>query len=147
VVGVEGGDDLAGLPVALARDSTLTGSGERLWTDSAVLSVVQWARDKKIGILGRECYGRQGPMRTNFECDWETDPAWREYESWEQFVSRAAQQAIGAIEAERSARPSTVSIGRLNTKYYLSSCTKCGYPFSRGAPDAAAASPSVRRRR
>ncbi len=87
-------------PAALRRHAHVAGNGELLWPLSVAADAARWAAGEANGIWGGEVYAPRGPFTAMMVREWRTEPDWSAGEPWADFVSRALEQTLMALEAE-----------------------------------------------
>jgi hypothetical protein len=74
------------------------GNGELFWPSNIGSKVAKVIADSGLGIYGGEVYVGRGRTWGNIELEWITDPGWLPGELWADFVRRALDQALAAVE-------------------------------------------------
>ena len=90
-------------PAALRRQAHVAGNGELLWPLSVAADAARWAAGQANGIWGGEVYAPRGPFTAMMIREWRTEPEWGAGEPWPQFVARALDQTLSALDAEGQA--------------------------------------------
>lgn len=88
-------------PPDLRRRAHVAGNGELLWPRSAAVDAAIWAAHEGHGIWGGEVFAPRGPFTAMMVREWRTEPEWSIREPWTQFVARALEQTLTALESER----------------------------------------------
>jgi hypothetical protein len=114
------------LPRDLRASAFVVENGEHLWRAEQAIEVADWLATQELGILGGEIYARHDVGWGTFVRDWLTEPMRRPHESWQAYVSRAKQQAVGMVLSNR--RPSTAAEAGADHLYFLAFSGEAAYP-------------------
>ena len=87
-------------PLDLRNLAHVAGNGELLWPRSAAVDAARWAAGEGYGMWGGEVFAPRGPFTAMLIHEWRTEPEWDTSEPWTEFVTRALEQTLGALETE-----------------------------------------------
>jgi hypothetical protein len=85
-------------PPDLRRFAHVAGNGELLWPRSAAVDAAGWAAGEGYGIWGGEVFSPRGPFTAMMIREWRTEPEWSAGEPWPEFIARALEQTLTALE-------------------------------------------------